>query len=599
MTTVVPGNSDTYAITVTNNGPSTVSSFTLTDPIPSALLNPIFGSASAGSYDSASGLWSGLSLASGQSVTITLSGTIDPAATFSITNTATVSAPAGVTDTNPANDTATDIDTLTPEVALSITKSDGKTTVVPGTSDTYTITVTNNGPSTVSSLTLTDPIPSAFLNPVFTPSVGTYISATGSWSGLNLASGQSVSLTLSGTIDPAATGSISNTATVSPPAGVTDTNIDNTATHTDTLTPQADLSITKTDGLSTIAPGTSDTYTITVTNNGPSTVSSVTLTDVAPSALLNPVFGSPSAGSYNSATGVWSGLSLASGQSVSLTLSGTIDPNATGSITNTVTVAAPAGVTDTNPGNNSATDTDRVPSLSVVVSGSSAKVGFSVSAIATPDAADAAAIISYQWQSSADNGATWNPISGATGSSYVVQASDGNKLLRAHASFTVDNQLVSADSISFNGPVAPDLTVSSISAAGSIASGDMLSFSYIIKNIGAGDDAVYSWAGMFLDNDFSTTFQHNTWNLIGPLLAGNTVRTSNSISTSGLAFGDHTLTVMADYWNDTTHTQGAPNDVPKATRPITPPPFISRCSRPPLPRRCPTSWWTASRTRRS
>jgi hypothetical protein len=30
---------------------------------------------------------------------------------------------------------------------------DGVTTVVPGTSDTYTITVTNNGPGTVSSLT--------------------------------------------------------------------------------------------------------------------------------------------------------------------------------------------------------------------------------------------------------------------------------------------------------------------------------------------------------------------------------------------------------------------------------------------------------------
>ena len=35
----------------------------------------------------------------------------------------------------------------------------------------------------------------------------------------------------------------------------------------------ADLSITKTDGVTTVVPGTTDTYTITVTNNGPSTVS--------------------------------------------------------------------------------------------------------------------------------------------------------------------------------------------------------------------------------------------------------------------------------------------------------------------------------------
>src|SRR5262249_20376740 len=46
---------------------------------------------------------------------------------------------------------------------------------------------------------------------------------------------------------------------------------------------------------------------------------------------------------------------------VSMTLTGTIDPNATGVITNTVTVAPPAGVTDPTPSNNTATDTDALP----------------------------------------------------------------------------------------------------------------------------------------------------------------------------------------------------------------------------------------------
>jgi hypothetical protein len=41
-----------------------------------------------------------------------------------------------------------------------------------------------------------------------------------------------------------------------------------------------------------------------------------------------------------------------------MTLFGTIDPNAAGLLTNTVTVAAPLGVTDTNAGNNTATDID-------------------------------------------------------------------------------------------------------------------------------------------------------------------------------------------------------------------------------------------------
>src|SRR5262249_44069963 len=63
------------------------------------------------------------------------------------------------------------------------------------------------------------------------------------------------------------------------------------------------------------------------------------------------------------ATGVWSGLSLATGQSVTITLSGTISQSATGTITNTVHVEPPPGVTDNNPANNTATDTDTITPL--------------------------------------------------------------------------------------------------------------------------------------------------------------------------------------------------------------------------------------------
>jgi uncharacterized repeat protein (TIGR01451 family) len=238
---------------------------------------------------------------------------------------------------------------------LSVTMDDGKTTVVPGTSDTYTITVTNNGPDTVSSLTL---IPGFRLsNPIFSPpSAGSYDPLAEIWTGLSLASGQSVSITLTGTV-PNAPGLLINAVAVAPPAGATDPNpANNIATDID-RTPAADLSVTVTDGTTTVVPGSSDTYTITVNNNGPDTVSSLTLTDAIPAALLNPNF-APSVGAYDVVTGVWSGLALANGQSVSLTLTGTIDPNATGSLTNTVTVSPPAGTPDTNPANDTASDTD-------------------------------------------------------------------------------------------------------------------------------------------------------------------------------------------------------------------------------------------------
>src|SRR5262245_31732325 len=130
-------------------------------------------------------------------------------------------------------------------------------------------------------------MPAALLAPVFTPSAGSYDPATGIWSGLSLASGKSVTITLTGTIDPAATGSLTNTATVSPPPGVTDPDpTDNSAADTDTLTPRADLAVTKTDGQTSAVPGTSTTYTIVVSNNGPSAVSGASVSDLLPAGVI-------------------------------------------------------------------------------------------------------------------------------------------------------------------------------------------------------------------------------------------------------------------------------------------------------------------------
>jgi len=353
-TTVAPGTSDTYTIRVTNNGPSAVTNLTLTDAIPAALLNPTFAP-SVGAYDTNTGIWSGLSLASGQSVSMALSGTIDPNANGLLTNTVTVNPPAGTTDTNLANNSVTDTDTLgtpsaTADLAVAIT--DGTTIVVPGAVDTYTITVTNNGRDTVNSLTLIEAIPAALSNPIFAPSAGAYDVGTGVWSGLSLAAGQSVSMTLGGVVNPNATGSLTNIVAV---AGTTDTNpSNNAATDTDTVALPADLAVTITDAATTLVPGSVDTYTIKVTNNGPGTVSSFNLIDAIPDALLNATFGAPSAGSYDPGSGLWSGPSLASGQSVFITLSGVIGI-ATGTLTNTVTVSA---LIDPNPGNNTASDTN-------------------------------------------------------------------------------------------------------------------------------------------------------------------------------------------------------------------------------------------------
>ena len=165
---------------------------------------------------------------------------------------------------------------------LSLTKDDGQATAVPGTGISYAITVTNSGPDPVTSVTVTDPVPPAILGAFFSTSNGSYDVGPGLWTfAAPLLAGQSAILTLNGMIDPAATGTLTNTATVFPPPGLTDTNSTNDMdSDMDNLTPEADLEIVKTGDFDPIEVGNLLTYTLTVNNLGPSDATGVTVTDV-------------------------------------------------------------------------------------------------------------------------------------------------------------------------------------------------------------------------------------------------------------------------------------------------------------------------------
>src|SRR5436309_345821 len=87
---------------------------------------------------------------------------------------------------------------------------------------------------------------------------------------------------------------LSSTVTV---GAANDTNgANNSATDTDNLTPQNDVSVTKTDSdggssitpsTGAVVPGTSFSYTITVSNSGPSTATNVSVSDAVPSGLTS------------------------------------------------------------------------------------------------------------------------------------------------------------------------------------------------------------------------------------------------------------------------------------------------------------------------
>ena len=306
----------------------------------------------------------------GGTATYTVNATVSASASGTITNTATVSAPSGVTETNPTNNSATDMDSMIPTVDLSITKTDGVAQVQPNQVLTYTIIAANAGPSAVVSAPVVDTFPAELTNVTWTcaASVGSSCAIASGSGNLNttvsLLAGGTATYTVNATVSGSASGTITNTATIAAPGGVTDTNpSNNSATDVDATNLVADLAITKTDGLTTVVPGTAITYTIVATNNGPSVANGATVADTFPAFLVNPTWtcvasvGS-SCGTANGTGNINTTVNLFVGGTATYTVNATVSALASGALANTATVAAPAGVTDPNPNNNTATDVD-------------------------------------------------------------------------------------------------------------------------------------------------------------------------------------------------------------------------------------------------
>jgi len=159
--TFTPGGSLTYTLVVNNLGPSNVSNPTVADTLPAGLSGATWTVSYAGG---ATGPASGsgnvntalTSLPVGGTATFTITAAVAADALSPLANTATVTGPAGFPDPNPDDNTSTTIATPAPATAMSITKTDGTTTYKPGDPVTYTIVVSNAGPSFASQATVVD-----------------------------------------------------------------------------------------------------------------------------------------------------------------------------------------------------------------------------------------------------------------------------------------------------------------------------------------------------------------------------------------------------------------------------------------------------------
>eukprot|EP01102_Stenamoeba_stenopodia_P014448 TRINITY_DN479_c0_g4_i1.p1 TRINITY_DN479_c0_g4~~TRINITY_DN479_c0_g4_i1.p1 ORF type:complete len:2037 (-),score=289.79 TRINITY_DN479_c0_g4_i1:270-6380(-) len=378
-----PGNYIYYQVTVRNLGPSDSGFVSVQDAFS---VNYTSISWTCIGYGSTCGSSIGTGplddrpyLAVGGTLLYTLKTLIVASAAGNITNTATVIP--RFNDTNLSDNVATDSNLLFPAADVFINKTDMRPNATPGTILTYSVTVTNTGPSDVlyNSVSVLDAFPAIYQSPGWTCTASTN-SSCGMPSGFanplsdlpTIRAGGSVLYIITGKIASSQTGNITNSAKVVVYDGNSilledpDTS-NNVATDYDLLLPSINLITNKTDNVQTATPGLSVTYTINITNNGPSDglFGRVTVTDDL-SAFCSSAWActalTPTA-SCGASAGNGTGSFTHSPQlyvndSISYIVTAKICSSSNGTMTNRVIASVSSGFIDPTPEDAAATDDD-------------------------------------------------------------------------------------------------------------------------------------------------------------------------------------------------------------------------------------------------
>jgi uncharacterized repeat protein (TIGR01451 family) len=305
----------------------------------------------------------------GGNITITIRGTA-PSSRASLINQASIIPPGSVPDPVLGNNSASALTRVTdspiPSAAnLTVTKV-GPSSVQVGSSIRYQVIVVNSGPASADGARFTDLVPSAITGVTWTcsPAGGALCpAASGSGNAIvqtiaALPVNGSLTYVINGTA-PATAQSLSNTATVSLPPGVSDADLtDNASTALTTVQAsaptEADLVIAKT-GPSNVTSGSLFSYTVEVTNTGPAPADGAVVTDNLSDLLTNvqvrctadqgAVCGTAGIGSGNQMTATIARLPVEG----RVTYTITANAPSIGFFSNSAVITPPPGVNDPDP----------------------------------------------------------------------------------------------------------------------------------------------------------------------------------------------------------------------------------------------------------
>ncbi len=340
-TSVAAGDQLVYTLLVTNNGPSDATGVTVTDELPAGV-QYVSGSSDQGTVSESGGIVTvdvGALDAGADPIEITITVDVDPSHRAALFNEAEVEGDQEESNLN--NNTDTLETPVVVEVDLAIIKADSPDPVVAGQELTYTLSVVNNGVSDATGVIVTDELPDGLVYRSAVTTVGT-VSETGGTVTVDigdLASGASVVITIEVDVDPSVRDTITNTAQVdsTEPDTFEDNNEDDQPT---TVQANVDLAVTKADSDDPVIAGQQLTYSLTVTNNGPSDATGVVLTDQLPDGAATFVSADSSQGTFTESGGVvtFSLGDLAVGADATATIVVEVDAAFSGTMTNEATV---------------------------------------------------------------------------------------------------------------------------------------------------------------------------------------------------------------------------------------------------------------------
>ena len=355
----------TYTITISNLGPEVATGVAVEDIVPNGLTN-ITNVSNAGFVALSTINWNALTIPTNGAITLSYSATVvAPGPGITFTNIAQVTASdQDDIDSTPNNDdgdqSEDDEDNAVINVQLidlSLTKEVSDDNPNAGDIISYTITVSNAGPSAATGVAVEDYVPTGISNITNINNGGVMISGVIVWTGLTVEVGESITLTFDATVEAPVSGvDYLNIAQVTD-ADQTDEDStpdnddgDQSEDDEDSVefeVEEIDLELDKSVSNSSPLAGDVVTYTIIVSNAGPNTATGVEVEDILPNGLTN-ISNIDNGGAIVGNTINWAGISIAPGGSISLSYDATVAVSGEGILYSNVAQVTDADQTDSD-----------------------------------------------------------------------------------------------------------------------------------------------------------------------------------------------------------------------------------------------------------